>query len=241
VAEKDVTTGTGAQDGGDAQATGTPGTTDRNAIAIPPEVQQELDTLRAQKAQALAEKETLERTKAELDAMRRGAVQPTTDPEQQAMMQRANFIRQQAAAGDEIAQAILDLAGGIQRTEQRTIERIELDKVTDETKRQAVRDLYERGGFTDMGAARRHYELTERAASLERETEALKRQVAQTTTAAAAEAEPGMAVRSVGASEHKRRMAMEEYGAKLRDPNIPIADKLALKCRVSTGETQLTE
>jgi len=163
------TMGTTGQDGGDAQATGTPAPADQNASETP---DQELARLRAAHNQSVAEKETLERLKRENDALRRsqqfGA--PTTPPtnvdprlamqaqQQQEMAQLVQQTREAAAAGDPVARLSLmmgqELYASQQQTAAQTMVQLQLAQIPDSKLRGEVETELRTGRYADVEAAR---------------------------------------------------------------------------------------
>jgi hypothetical protein len=225
------TTGTTGQDGGDAQATGTPDPAGGNANGNDPTAA-ELEQLRRFKAQALAEKDTLERTKQELAELKARSHQPPTNGAGGQNQLNALIAKNQeyAAKGDEVAALNLALIEGMKVSfeEQQRLKQ----SIRDENYiaglpadvREDVRKEYESGNYRTPEHARRavagikaeteRAEITRKQAELERERQT--RETGERAGSPRPVTGEGSKVATINESEYNRRMEnddMELYRA----------------------------
>jgi hypothetical protein len=225
----DPKAGTTTQDDGDAQATGTPGVAGGNAGEQDDAA--ELEALRAFKAQALAEKTTLEQAKRELEELKaRSQAPPTNGAGDPGGTQRARInaliakAREYAARGDEVAELQLvqlegmrDAFDEIQRTKQTVRDENYLAGLPADL-RDEVRKEYETGNYRTPEHARRAVlglaSEKERAALAQQQKELERERQVRETGERAASPQPvmgdGSKVATIKESEYNRRMENDD-------------------------------
>jgi hypothetical protein len=248
VADTDAkTTGTTAGAGGDAAkavAGTTPNAVDRNAepAGAADVERQELEALRREKNQWLAEKTNYERLKSELDARETEA--PTTYS--QGGNDQATRVWQEiyddARAGDAKSIAMLHGFESLHKSHTAKVTELErkLEKLTTpEAERAEVESEFKTGDYTSWEAARRGVQakkLLAQKQQLEAERQKLEAEMKAKEAGVVSMSTRSVTGKELGAEDEMERA---HYLERMRDDSIPFEERALLRRKYESGKLKL--